>query len=397
MSESHREHSPYLNYLIATLMSVALLAYQATIPFKLKALGGGLDSVGFLFTWTSFWYTVAGVALGWISQRIGPRRVMLGTLASAATMALLIPATTAIWQVYVVATIYLVSLCLFWIAMEHASTGLHLHLSLIQSTAAFCVAFSLGNTIGQMISSLLVSFTLVVPFMVATGMLGVVAGLVTWTVSPEAGFRRSTAADVAAFSDADRQRVRRSLLASRTGLVATYGMYALVSLFLPRYLWEHRGFSKPLAGTLTAVMLLTMAITFAGYGRRSDWPHRLGWVRACPFLAAGCVLIVGLATQVAVIAVGSILLGAVAATAYVHNLYYSLEEPGQRARNAGLHEAIVGVAFMIPPALGGVAARLIHTPESIFWTGAGFAVLAGLAQNFALARRPTPTSTVPLP
>ena len=33
-------------------------------------------------------------------------------------------------------------------------------------------------------------------------------------------------------------------------------MYAVISLFLPRYLWEHRGFSKPLAGGLTTIMLV---------------------------------------------------------------------------------------------------------------------------------------------
>lgn len=173
----------------------------------------------------------------------------------------------------------------------------------------------------------------------------------------------------------------------RTGLVGAYGVYALATLFLPRYLWEYRGFSKPLAGMLTTLILLTMAVTFAVHGRWRHWPHRLWLVRACPFLAAGCVLIVGLASSVAVIGLGAILVGVVAATAYSHNLYYSLEEPGKRARNAGIHEAVVGLAFMLPPALAGVATRWTHAPESIFWAGAALAVVAGIVQNVALAVR----------
>lgn len=42
-----RQYPPYIRYLIVTVMSVALLAIQATVPFKNKALG-------FLFIWTSF-------------------------------------------------------------------------------------------------------------------------------------------------------------------------------------------------------------------------------------------------------------------------------------------------------------------------------------------------------
>ena len=112
-------------------------------------------------------------------------------------------------------------------------------------------------------------------------------------------------------------------------------MYAITMLFLPRYLAETRGFNKPLAGALTTVMLLTMAGTLRCMAdvRR---PHRLWIVRLCPFLAAGGVLVVGLAGSAAAIALGAGLVGVVAATAYAHNLYYSLEEPGGGARNPGI-------------------------------------------------------------
>ena len=49
-------------------------------------------------------------------------------------------------------------------------------------------------------------------------------------------------------------------------------------------------------------------------------------------------------------------------------------------------EALVGAAFAIPPALGGLAARWTRAPESIFWMGAVVAVLAGIAQQLARAR-----------
>ena len=396
MTAGHREYPPFVSYAIATLMSVSMLALQATLPFKIQTLGAGLDSVGFLFTCTSFCYVLSGLFLSWISQHAGPRRVMLATLAGCGLTAVLVPFATAMWQVYVLASGYMIAVCLFWAAMEHASAGLHTHLTLIQSTACFCAAFSLGNALGQMTSSLLQAQTVAVPFFVSAGVTVVVMGLTWLTVAPDAGFRRSTPADIAAFPDSARQRLRRSLLAARLGLVATYGMYALVCFFLPRYLWEHRNFSKPLAGSLAAATLVTMSVTFAVHGFGKRWPHRLWIVRVCPVVGTVGALMTGLAASVPVIAVGAVVLGVAAASNYLHHLYYSLEEPGKRARNAGIHEAMVGVAFMIPPALGGLAARFTKAPESIFWAGAAFAGVMMLVQALALARPAMrPVSTGP--
>jgi MFS family permease len=381
MPANHREFPPFISYLIVAIMSVALLATQATIPFKIKALGGDFGAVGFLFLWTSLWYVLAGLFLGWISHHVGPRRVMLATLSLCAALAAMMIGVEAMWQLYVVQTLYYVSICLFWAATEHASTGLHTHLSLVQSTSIFCVAFSAGNAVGTMLSSSLQGRTLVLPFLVSV-VLTLVVLVLTWgTVSPRAGFQRSTPQDIAAFSAADRARLHRSLRTARIGMVGVYGTYALVMLFLPRYLWEQRGFSKPLAGTLTSLTLLAMAATFAAHGRRAGWTHRLWPVRLCPFVAAAALAIIGVAGNVLIISAGAIVVGIAAATAYTHNLYYSLEEPGQRAQRAGIHEALVGIAFMIPPALGGWIARRTGMPSNIFWTGAALAVLAGMAQQ----------------
>ncbi|MEI8063207.1 MAG: MFS transporter [Verrucomicrobiota bacterium] len=392
MTAGHREYPPFVSYGIATLMSVSMLSLLATLPFKIKTLGAGLDSVGFLFMCTSFCYVLTGLFLSWISHHAGPRRVMLAMLVMCGLTAVLLPFATAMWQVYVLASGYMTAICLFWAAMEHASTGLHTHLTLIQSTACFCAAFSLGNALGQMTSSLLQSQTVAVPFFVSAGMTVLVLVLTWLTVSPEAGFRRSTPADIAAFPESSRQRLRRSLLAARIGLVATYGMYALVCFFLPRYLWEYRGFSKPLAGSLAAVTLVTMSVTFGLHGLGKRWPHQLWIVRICPLVAAIGALLTGLSPSVPVITLGAVVLGVAAASNYTHHLYYSLEEPGKRARNAGIHEATVGLAFMIPPALGGLATRFTNDPKTIFWSGAVFAGLVIIVQTLAM-RYTRPTST----
>jgi predicted MFS family arabinose efflux permease len=387
MPVTQRQFPPFVTYLIVTMMSVALLAMQTTLPFMIKTLGGDFGSVGFLFMWSSFWYVMTGLLLGWISHHVGPRRVMLATLAMCAVLVTAMIWVNAMWQLYVVQTLYYVSICLFWAAAEHASTGLHAHLSLVQSTSIFCVAFSVGNAIGTMLSSTLQGQMLALPFLVSVALTLCVFALTWITVSPHEGFQRSSPQEVAAFPEAERARLRRSLLAARTGMIGTYGTYALVMLFLPRYLWEQRGFTKPLAGALTSLTLVAMALTFAAHGLRAGWTHRLWPVRLCPFAAAAALLLVGISCNILVIGLGAIGVGVAAGTAYTHNLYYSLEEPGWRAQRAGIHEALVGVAYMIPPALGGCIARRTDTPSNIFWTGAVLALLAGVAQQLTRADR----------
>ncbi len=391
----HREFPPHVSYLIVTLMSVALLAMQATIPFKVKALGGDFGAVGLLFMWAAAWYVVSGLSLGRISHHVGPRRVMLTTLLICAATVTGIAFVRAIWQLYVLQTIYSMSLCLFWVATEHASTGLHAHLSLAQSTSIFSVAFSVGNVFGLLVGTTLQGQTMVVPFLVSAALTLAVFAL-TWVT---VGGTRSVASVGDLGHDGawpSTERLRRSLLASRTGMVGVYGTYAIVSVFLPRYLWEQRGFSKPWAGSVTSLMLVAMAATFAAHGLRTGWQHRLWPVRLCPFVAAAAVLVAGLSGNAGLIALGAVVVGIAAGTAYMHNLYYSLEEPGQRARRAGVHEALVGVAFALPPALGGLAARWTNAPETIFWMGAGLAATVGIAQNLALSRIRNETDEEPV-
>jgi hypothetical protein len=287
---------------------------------------------------------------------------------------------TAMWQLYVLQTFYYVAVCVFWAAMEHASTGLHSRLTLVQSTAIFCAAFSGGNIFGIMLSTTLQGQTMAAPFYVSAAV-SVAVWVLTWvTVSPQAGFHKSSATDIATFPAESRQAIRRALRVTRTGMIGVYGAYALTSLFLPRYLWETRHFSKPLAGAVTSSMLVAMVLTFGVHGWKIGWTHRLWPVRLCPLVSALALLVVGGAAHPVLITAGAIVVGIAAATNYSHNLYYSLEEPGLRAQRAGIHEAVVGIAFMVPPALSGLATRASNDPVAIFWVGVALAVAVGLAQ-----------------
>jgi MFS family permease len=380
-----REFPPYVSFIFVAVISVAQTAMQVTLPFKIGDLGHGLDSSNLFFTWVSFAYVVTGFSLGWVSHRYGPRRVMLTALTICALMALTMTQVFALWQLYALGTVYLMSICLFWSSAEHASTGLHDRLTLAQSTAIYCVSFSVGNAIGLLVSAHFQQAQQAgaTPFLISVGLTMVVWGLVWWMVSPKAHYHLSPQAVVDAFPEERRARLRRSLLASRIGIVGAYGVYALILNSLARFLVEQRDFAKPMAGGIVALMLVSMAATFAAHGGWHGWEHRLVFTRVSPFVAA-----LGVAACTArewwLVALGVVVVGVAAGVAYTHNLNYSLEEPGKRARNAGIHEALVGVAFMLPMLLSGVTARLTNDPLTIFWSGVGMAVAVGIGQNVVL-------------
>ena len=383
-----REYPPHISFLFVAIMSVGQVAMQTTLPFKVGDLGYGLGESNLFFSWISFCYVVSGFSLGWVSHRFGPRRVMLTTLTICAVMALAMTGVVEhrqFWQLYVLATIYLMSICLFWSSAEHASTGLHGRLTLAQSTAIYCVSFSVGNAVGLLVSANFqeAQRASATPFLISVGLTLLVWGLVWLMVSRQSGYHLSPQSAVESFPETSRARLRRSLFAARIGIVGAYGIYALILNSLARFLVEQRGFGKPMAGALVSLMLVTMALTFGAHGLWRGWEHRLAWVRVSPFVAA-----LGVAACVTrsawMIALGMVVVGIAAGVAYTHNLNYSLEEPGKRARNAGIHEALVGVAFSLPMLISGLGARWTNSPVTIFWCGVGMAVVIGLAQNIAL-------------
>jgi len=380
-----REYPPYVSFVFVAVMSVAQTAMQVTLPFKIGDLGHGLPTSNLFFTWVSFTYIVSGFSLGWVSHRYGPRRVMLATLTIGALMTLTMTQVFALWQLYALGTVYLMSICLFWSSAEHASTGLDNKLTLAQSTAIYCVSFSVGNAVGLLVSANFqeAQSASATPFLISVGLTMLVWMLVWWMVSPKADYHLSPQTVVDAFPEERRARLRRSLLAARIGIVGAYGVYALVLNSLARFLVDERQFSKPMAGGIVCLMFVSMALTFAAHGLWRGWEHRLAFARVSPFIAA---LGVAACTSRAgwVIALGVIVVGIAAGVSYSHNLNYSLEEPGKRARNAGIHEALVGAAFTLPMLLSGVTAKLTKDPLTIFGSGVGMAVAVGIAQNVAL-------------
>jgi MFS family permease len=388
MKREFPELPPFVNNIFAVLMSVAIFAMQTALPFVVGNLGGGLDVVGYIVACGSFWYVVAGLALGKLSHHWGPRRVMLGTLTLFTGLVGLLALAQAVWQVYLIVSVNAMVICLFWSASEHASTGLNRRLSILQSTMVFCIAFSAGNGVGTLATGFLLGETATKPLLVSAALALAVMGLVWWMVSPHAGFPHSSAAVVQAFPEAQRAKLKRLLVGTRLGLLGVYGAYALIIFFLPRYLVEQHGFSKELGGALASLMFLVTSLTYVVLLTWRDWEHKLLTVRAGPFVSVAGLLVLSVAANPWTVALGVVIVGVAAATVYAHNLSYSLEEPGKRARNAGIHEALVGAAYMLPPALSGLAVHWTNDPRSIFWVGAGLALLLGLVQNLALAFYP---------
>ncbi len=72
---------------------------------------------------------------------------------------------------------------------------------------------------------------------------------------------------------------------------------------------------------------------------------------------------------------------------YFASLYYSVHAPASRGRNAGVHEALLGLGAMVLPVLGGWVASASGRLEAPYLVAAGVGMVAVGVQTAILTRR----------
>ncbi|MDQ2732183.1 MAG: MFS transporter, partial [Armatimonadota bacterium] len=129
-------------------------------------------------------------------------------------------------------------------------------------------------------------------------------------------------------------------------------------------------------GILLAVVMGAQTLVFVVLARTDRWHDRTLPLIAGPAVGVIGLLAVAAGSATAVFATGLALLGLARGMTCSASLHYSIHRPGARGASMGIHESIIGSAFVAGPLMGGWIAQSLSLRAS-FVMSAAVVSLAG--------------------
>jgi len=355
--------------LVAVLVAVAFIQWLIALPFLVVKLGGKYETVGLLVGCSSLFYAGGSLSLHSFVVRFGYRRVLWITLPSLAVSTALCAFVPNLPVLFVVVALLSIMLALFWTSWECMFSSQDHAGGLVRSMMHYCLGFTAGDIVGSWLGTALVDrdfgvsfFRLRLPFLFAGATVLLCMALLFW-IERSGRLRRGYAAP---------DPPQRSLHGGERFLPATRVLFFFVFCaggitlsFVPLMVAREMSDWTGLSSRVIALQPLAQAICLLLLGHWSGWVHKSWPLWACAF-----VLILAIGLLCAPLAwaiprplgawcfkVGLCLVGAAIALSFLMNLVYSMERPETRARNAGIHEAVVGLGMTAGPVLAGYGAK----------------------------------------
>jgi len=169
--------------------------------------------------------------------------------------------------------------------------------------------------------------------------------------------------------------------------LAACASVALTLYMLPRLAaMPHLRITEAGMSDLHAVRMAVMLLVFLSLYFTSIWHFHFYPAYSALLVSAGGLLLIGLAPAPTFVMIGQVGLGLAMGMAYTISQYYSLMLPRTKGKGSAIHETMVGLAYVIGPALGGVTNHINADPRLPFLAGLAPIVLALLAVSIMRMR-----------
>ena len=332
------------------------------LPLRAMALGADAFHLGLVGGVWSLSAICAAVLSGRLSDRIGRDGLMaLGPLLSGlATLSLL--AVPKLYHVFAVAAAMGVSSALFWPSVEAKVADISGHHEMGDRLSRFNVSWSSGSGLGTVLSGVIAEQSPSLPFVLASALLLLLGvRLAALIRSGEKAGRPEPHPLVE--THPPHKQAAAFLLTSRLvffGLTFTIGSI--------RWLFPKLAVSLGMGGTAIGLVLWTVtggqALGFLGMAWVRQWQYAFGALLLTLTLPLAGLLIARFASTPLWFGVAFFAVGLSGGLAFNLSLFYSVHAPRARGSNAGLHEAIGGLGWMLGPFLGGVVAKQVSLPAT---------------------------------
>jgi len=366
--------------LAAFLADMSMYLMMTGVPYRALAFGAGALALGLIPVARGVPYSVSTVWAGQLTERgdrLRAARITVGTAVLAALGLVFVSNMAGIFALLVLLGF---AMAFYWPAVQAALADLKPE-GVAKSLGWFNMAWSSGKATGFLLGgAILAGLGFPALFIAsAVGLCGVLA-----LIAAPLPKRDHAASSVAVSPVPERARAFR-----RAGWVANaiaYGIATVLNIHYPHWL-KHIGRGEVLLGTYLGVVFFSQTLTFYVLTHVSSWHHRVAplicmqlpmvlMLVALPFLHHAWAI---LATAP--------LVGLGLGIAYFASLYYSVEAPLARGRNAGAHEAILTLGSLFLPLAAGLLASTTHHLEYAYFLSAAVGGAGLVAQGLMLRGR----------
>ena len=349
-------------YASAAAMDGGFFLIMAAMPFKVLAVGGGALELGLVPAIGSLVYIVCAPLAGRWSDRLGRTQLCLGGGVVLIACALLAWLAQRLDLLLALQALMGLGKALYWPPVQATIGDLSPAGLRVAVLGRFNVAWSGGKALGFVAGGLLlVAGGFQITYLAGAVCVGVAFALLPKGRLVAAAAGEATAAARTAPGPADAPDDALTLRAFRamgwTANTAAYAILGILTHHLPQW-FAHRGWDAGRYGWFLGAILASQTAVFvllAGPVRLVWSAWRLWSPQAFGVLAVAAVPVLPAFPWLLAVAP---LIGLACGVSYAASIFYSLEIPADRGRNAGIHEGLVGAGGLLPPFLAGLLVRL---------------------------------------
>lgn len=387
--------SKILFYLIEFINSYAAVYYSNFLFFYLKRTFGFGEGANLLTAALGgMVYIVASWQCGkWIHRWGAIRLLFLGICGVIFALALGMAVTSPSGQVLVYG-LWTVGICLIWPTLETLISE-RSGRELTKMVGIYNVTWAASAAITYFTAGLLIE-KLGMPsvFWLPLGLTVIELALVPFAAKQlayESGIQDHEMHITSPVHPADSRRfLRMAWIANPFSYVAINTVIPLIPS-----LAEKLGLSTGMAGIICSFWMFARLAAFAVFWRWTGWHYRFRWLAGSCLLMIVCFFAFLLTQSIALLLIAQVGFGLSIGLIYSSSLYYSLNVTDDQAKNAGLHEAMIGVGLFIGPAVGAASLFLAPAAHGVgAWSVGGLLCLgfSGLifVRNYRRSAKGTP-------
>ena len=362
----------------AFLADLSSYLIMTGVPYRVLALGAGAIALGFVPVARGLPYCLSTVWAGQRTERGDRLRAARITVVLAVLAAIAFVFIKTLGGIFGLLVVLGFAMAFYWPAVQAALADLGRD-GVTRSLGWFNMAWSSGKATGFLLGgALLATFGFPALFLTAAlGLVGVLALIAVPLPLPPA---RVDSVETPVISDRARAFRRAGWIAN----AVAYGIASVLNLHYPHWL-RHIGRGEVLLGTYLGLVFGSQTLTFYLLTHLSGWRHRVAPLLLLQFPMVLVLLVLPFLRQPWAILTTAPLVGLGLGISYFASLFYSVEAPIARGRNAGAHEAVLTLGSVILPLFAGLAASTTNHLEYAYFVSAGVGA-AGLGAQGLLLR-----------